>query len=88
MELKHLHLVGKHLPPLPFNRTIVELKRSSDPGHGTNHHSFNRTIVELKRSNIAVNYRAKGAFNRTIVELKLPIQLIIDLNSLILLIVP
>ena len=67
---------NKHLqvPPLrrtiPFNRTIVELKRGGVDGAAGFSNAFNRTIVELKLFKYLSNLWTRFSFNRTIVELK------------------
>ena len=55
---------------LPFNRTIVELKRGEQYRFGTPFRTFNRTIVELKPSPSTTTSFTSPTFNRTIVELK------------------
>ena len=54
-----------------FNRTIVELKRTTEVLTNLNLMTFNRTIVELKQSIKTYEVASQHAFNRTIVELKL-----------------
>ena len=45
-----------------FNRTIVELKRSSDFPSADFLMSFNRTIVELKQTHVASYYPVSHSF--------------------------
>ena len=73
--------------PVPFNRTIVELKRVRVYDRLRMKTTFNRTIVELKQGYGFTQALILTAFNRTIVELKL-LTLRIKGNTSILLIVP
>ena len=73
---------------MPFNRTIVELKRRITARAACEILTFNRTIVELKHFLTCKCGKVANAFNRTIVELKPASAVILSKSSLLLLIEP